>query len=189
MNDKPNPYAALFHYPWSIPMTLRYHATILPVLVLCASLLIAPAPAAAIDCSAADTLLCGTPSISYKLKQDGVPTTGTICTTSGFDFAIVFVVVIDTMGLNTFTATSTPSGSMDLFLLASCDEFDCVPGTTGGMSGAPLMADCVVPGTYYLIVSSISAANATFDITRTCTQCVVTPVENATWGTIKALYR
>lgn len=170
-------------------MTLRYHATILPLLVLCAGLLWAPAPAAAINCSAADTLFCGIPSASYKLKSDGVMTTGTICTISGFDSAVVFVVVIDTMGLDTFTATSTPADSMKFFLLASCDESDCVPGTTGGLAGAPLAVDCVVPGTYYLIASSIHAANATFDITRTCSPCTVTPVESATWGRVKALYK
>jgi len=165
----------------------RYFARSFSILVLCTCVVATAVPALALDCSSADTLACGVTSASYKLKN-GVTTTGTLCTTPGYDLAIVFVVVVDTVTQITFTANSTPGGSIDLYLLASCDESACVAGTTGGLSGAPLVADCVNPGTYYLAAVSLTAANATIDLTSACSTCTITPVEEATWGRLKARY-
>jgi hypothetical protein len=169
-------------------MSYRCHTLQISMIVLAMFLAGAASPATALDCSAADTLSCGVTGASYKLK-DGIMTTGTVCGTSGYDTAILFVVVVDSLSTETFTTTSTPTGIIDLYLLASCDESDCVPGTSGGLNGAPLVADCVPPGTYFLAAVSLSNANATFDVTRACVSCVITPVEPTTWGSLKARYQ
>ena len=169
-------------------MTDFYRACLIPLVVLTAVLVFGAAPVLALDCSTADTLACGGTTLSYKLK-DGVATSGTFCGAfSGYDSAFVFVVVADSMTRLTFTPTSTPGGAMDLFLLNSCNEWDCVSGTAGGMSGAPLSI-CVDAGTYFLAASSATAANATFTIQRACASCIVTPIESTSWGTIKAQYQ
>jgi hypothetical protein len=73
------------------------------------------------------------------------------------------------------TVTMTPAGcDLDLFFLGSCDEGDCLFGsTTTGTE--TIVTSCLEPGTYYIVVdgygSSVPGAECPFDLTVDCVEC------------------
>jgi hypothetical protein len=73
------------------------------------------------------------------------------------------------------TVTVIPGGcDLDLFLLGSCDETDCLyySGTVGTEE---IITGCLEPGTYYIVVdgygSSVPGAECPFEITVNCVEC------------------
>jgi hypothetical protein len=64
----------------------------------------------------------------------------------------------------------TPDGcDLDLFLLASCDENDCLQGSFTVFTEQ--ITRCVSAGTYYIVIDGFNGAICPFDITISCTDC------------------
>ncbi|MBK8231661.1 MAG: hypothetical protein IPK72_13995 [Candidatus Eisenbacteria bacterium] len=67
---------------------------------------------------------------------------------------------------------------LDLHLLASCEEADCI-GYSAGTSVENIAADCLPAGTYYIVVDGYAGSAGQFDLSVSCTDCAG-PVDNET---------
>jgi hypothetical protein len=78
----------------------------------------------------------------------------------------VYELVIDN-GCYEVTATiSNMVADLDVFILASCDEADCI-----GYGNESAYTSCLSPGTYYIVVDGYYGAVDTFTLTVDCVEC------------------
>jgi len=63
-------------------------------------------------------------------------------------------------------AISGMTADLDVFILGSCDEDDCL--TYGNVSAT---TDCLEPGTYYIVVDGYDGAESDFTLEVTCEPC------------------
>jgi hypothetical protein len=92
-----------------------------------------------------------------------------------------------TLGATTnVTVTMAPQGcDLDLFVLASCDENDCI-GSSAGTSTETVVLDCLAAGTYYVVVDGYAGAACGYTLSISCTDCSG-PVENENCGSCAPL--
>jgi len=64
----------------------------------------------------------------------------------------------------------TAGGDLDLFMLASCDENDCIY-SSAGISHEEIHTLCLDPGTYYVVVDGYAGTVDNFTISINCTDC------------------
>jgi len=72
-------------------------------------------------------------------------------------------------GPDCYVVTATLSNmacDLDIFLLASCDEGDCID--YGGVS---VVSPCLEPGTYYIVVDGYNGAECSYTLTVDCVVC------------------
>lgn len=82
---------------------------------------------------------------------------------------IVYALTLEAPDCYTVTATlANMSSDLDVFILGSCDEADCI--THGDVTA---ISPCLEPGTYYVVVDAYGSAptGGTFDLTVTCATC------------------
>lgn len=87
-----------------------------------------------------------------------------------------------------WNATITLAGmtcDLDLFLLGSCDEGDCLAYSAGVSD--EVIAACLPPGTYYVVVDGYGSSTpneCAFDISLACFACPMPPENDQCWGAI-----
>jgi hypothetical protein len=78
---------------------------------------------------------------------------------------VVYELVLDDCYIVT-VGISGMSADLDVFFLGSCDEADCITyGDTG------FTTDCMLPGTYYVVVDGYYGAASPYTLTLDCTIC------------------
>ncbi len=119
-----------------------------------------------LDCSVAIPLNCGTVSGTTVGAPSNVSAYS--CTgwnESGPEAVYEFVIT----GPECYDVTATISGlaaDLDVFILGSCDENDCL--TFGDTIAA---AGCLQPGTYYIVVDGYNGAESAFTLAVDCVDC------------------
>jgi len=118
-----------------------------------------------LDCTMATVIQCGdlitgdttnAPNNVEAYSCTGWPETGN---------ELVYELTLDDCYIVT-VALLNMSADFDAFLLGSCDEDDCLTyGDTGFTS------ECLLPGTYYIVVDGYNGAIGTFEMEIMCEQC------------------
>jgi len=161
------------------------------VLVLVLSLLITSAAAAQGPCDTTLEMPCGVFNVNFGIGTGGWNAPATVCGEPWFSCsASIFEV--------TLTTTSTLSANISfpggfgmphMYLLGDCAGVECIADTpvTGDMS----WGNCLLPGTYYVVINEPTCLFYTFNFDVTCEPCS-DPVDaeaGMVWGTLKTLYR
>lgn len=141
----------------------------------------------ALDCSGAIPLACG---MSYTdTHASGADTADTYCGSfgsySGGGGEHVFEFTLATSQQVTIQL-SDALNVLDLFLLASCDESDCLAWST--TAGDEEIVACLGPGTYYAVADTGLDPVFDYTIVMNCADCESTPTAEAGWSTLKTLY-
>jgi len=77
------------------------------------------------------------------------------------------------------SVTMSPAGcDLDLFVLASCEEDDCI-GSSAGTATELVELDCLAPGTYYVVVDGYSGDVCGYTLNISCTPCTPPPGNEA----------
>lgn len=149
-------------------------------------------PGGLLDCSGAVSVTCGDSS-----TNSAGPGVGNVdnygCSGLLYNNAEEFVyeLCVGATGVVDLTMTYTHNSTtndLDLWLLGSCDENDCLLGSTA-TSGTENINTNLAAGTYYVVVDGWGGRQdgSAHTLTVTCdTPCGPTPTFNTTWGQIKA---
>ena len=78
---------------------------------------------------------------------------------------------------------------LDIFLLGSCDEGDCIAYSASPGPSVETITECLSPGTYYIVVDGTTAEGCPYTICMMCDCCLPSKTESGTWGTIKSMYK
>ncbi len=147
----------------------------------------------AVDCSGATAMTCAETADGHVDATGGsVDTYG--CTSLLYDGSTEAVyeicVAADTFLSVDMMYAHSAANDLDLFLLGSCDEADCLVSSTG-TSGAENVSAAVTAGTYYVVVDGWDglADGSTHTVSVTCdAPCDPVSVDDTSWGDVKALY-
>ncbi len=128
-----------------------------------------PTQRGALICDNAIPIMCG-----ETLSGDNTGLMGTVtnysCTTwNEGGGEMVYEVTLAGPECYTLTAELTNmSSDLDIFILGSCDETDCM-----AYGDATATSPCLEPGTYYVVVDAYGSAptGGAFDVTVTCDAC------------------
>jgi hypothetical protein len=148
-----------------------------------------------LDCTNASSITCGeTQTNAVGPGLGNVDTYG--CTTLLYDSAMEFVYELCIGGNGgqvdiamTYNHNSS-TNDLDLFLLGSCEESDCIDASLG-TTGTETISAVLSPGYYYLVVDGWGGRQdgSAHDIVVNCSAPCATPVETSTWGEIKSLHQ
>jgi len=126
-----------------------------------------------LDCTGAVELFCGDVDVAGDNTGDNV-ITNYGCTTLGYagnGETVFFFTLASEQSVTIFMHDFTPD--LDLFLLGSCDEEDCL-AYSAGVSDETVSA-CLAAGTYYVVVdgygSTLDGNEGAFLIDLTCEDC------------------
>jgi len=121
----------------------------------------------ALDCSGAIPISCG--DVVAGDNSGGVDNANVYSCVSwnetGPDAVYELTLATDqivTVGISNLQA------DLDVFILSSCSENDCVAYGDAGFT-----TDCLPAGTYYIVVDGYNGAMSTFDLSVTCGDCPV----------------
>ena len=149
----------------------------------------------ALDCTGATSMTCG--DVVNGVGGAGGNVDNTYgCT--GLSYAgcqeVVYEVCIASTGdliVDMTYAHDSSTQDLDLFLLGSCNEADCLDSSTG-TSGVEQVSAVVAAGTYYVVVDGWGGRcdGSGHTVSVTCdAPCTPVPVDAETWSKIKADYR
>ena len=147
-----------------------------------------------LDCTTATPVTCGDVADGTAGPNGGnVANYG--CTSLSYDGSTEAVyevcVATDTfLSVDMLYAHDGATNDLDLFLLGSCSEGDCLDASTG-TSGSENVSGNVAAGTYYVVVDGWNglADGSAHTLTVTCdAPCDPVSVDAASWGDVKALY-
>jgi len=159
----------------------------LSVLLALAFVVLLSTHAIALDCSGAIPFACG---MSYTdTHNSGANSANDYCGLGGFYGGAGGEHVFEFTLASSQQVTIQLSGTidaLDLFLLASCDENDCLAWSTN--SGTEEIVACLGPGTYYAVADTGLDPVFDYTIVMNCIECESTPTSRSAWGTLKALY-
>ncbi len=140
--------------------------------------------AAALDCSGLEELECNGPAVSGTINLGGTAIT-TLCGAYTYnDTEQVFSITLATD--QEVAVTVDCSVNLELFLLGSCDENDCV--AVAAPSDNTLIA-CLEAGTYYLVAATLLELITSYEVSIDCIDCDPVAADVMQWGTVKAQYR
>jgi hypothetical protein len=121
-----------------------------------------------LDCSNAIPIACG--DIDIPGTTIGAPSNVSSYSCVGWTESgpeVVYVFVIPEGICQEVAITIVPDGcDLDLFLLASCEEADCID-----YGDASIVSDCLEAGTYYIVVDGYNGATCAYTITVECVEC------------------
>lgn len=152
------------------------------------------AGAGLLDCTGASEITCGDSQTNSAGPGAGNVTTYG-CTGLSYNDAVEFVyeLCVGGDGDVNLTMTYTHDGSLndlDLFLLGSCDESDCIDASLA-TSGTEVIDAVLTEGTYYVVVDGWGGRQdgSAHSLSVTCDNACTTPIEPKSWGEIKGEYR
>jgi hypothetical protein len=121
----------------------------------------------ALDCTNAIPINCGDVVAG---DNTGMPNNVSAYSCTGWNESggeVVYELVIpDGMCFEVTAALTGMTVDLDVFILGSCDENDCMAyGNTTAATG------CLEPGTYYIVVDGYGGAEGAFTLTVTCVEC------------------
>ncbi len=149
----------------------------------------------ALDCHSAIALTCGADTTG-TVEATGGNVSHYPCVGLSYDGSTEAVYAICIEGhtrlqVDVFYDHDSATNDLDLFLLGSCDESDCLDSDIG-TSGIEETDVWVEAGTYYAVVDAWDGRTdgSPHSIRIRCdAPCETSTVETAGWGMIKALYR
>lgn len=146
-----------------------------------------------LDCTGATNLTCGLTATNADPAMGGNVTTYS-CTTLNYGQCGEVVYEVCLGGDGTLqvdmTYNHTADNDLDLFLLGSCDEADCIDASLG-TSGAESVSADLTAGTYYVVVDGWSGncdGLGEHVVTVTCDSPCIVSNEPTSWSEIKARY-
>jgi hypothetical protein len=146
-----------------------------------------------LDCAGATPLTCG--EVGSGANGTGGSVVNYGCTTLSYDGAseVVYEICVaaDTFLQVDMNYTHTSGANdLDLFLLGSCSESDCID-YEAGVDGTEHVEANVTAGTYYVVVDGWNglADGSPHTVSVTCdAPCDPVSVDASSWGSVKALY-
>ncbi len=151
-----------------------------------------------LDCTGAASVTCGDVAPGACGPGGNVDNTYGCTTLSYLDCQeIVYEVCLGGDGDLTVDMNYLHSADndLDLFLLGSCEEADCLDSSTGTSGAETVELLGAAAGTYYVVVDGWNSGTggrcdgSVFDVTINCGEgCGATAVDPATWGEIKSAY-
>lgn len=148
-----------------------------------------------LDCNGASAITCG--EIQTNIVPDGPGNVDLYgCTGLSYDGSAEFVYELCVGGNGgnvslVMTYDHNTNNDLDLFLLGSCEEADCIDSSLA-TSGIEEIAANVPAGTYYVVVDGWGGRsdNSPHVLSVECDEpCGATPVDASTWGQIKSLHQ
>ncbi|MCD4689984.1 hypothetical protein K8S17_00830, partial [bacterium] len=121
-----------------------------------------------LDCSVAIPIYCGTIDLPGTTIGAASNVSSYSCNTwneSGPE--VVYEFVIPTGICYEVAISIDPDGcDLDLYLLGSCDENDCLD-----YGDSSIVTNCLEEGTYYIVVDGYNDAECAYTLTVECTEC------------------
>jgi hypothetical protein len=132
----------------------------------------------ALDCTGAIPIACG--DVYTGDTTGGAMNVATYDCTSWNEGGPEVVHVLELPYLGKINAViSGLSSDLDVFLLGSCEEADCL-----AYGNTSFTTDCLDPGTYYIVVDGYGTAAGPYTLTVNCTECLPPPANDDCDGAI-----
>ena len=149
----------------------------------------AVAPAAALDCSDLEILVCGAPPAQSSIGLWGVDHDGNFCSTGGYVGAHVqaYTFNLDEPQDATLRLTGPAAMHCDLFLLAECDETACLDSVVGNQE-EKIITMCLEPGEYFIAMATYVEAILPYELGLECEPCDPVWWESHSWSSFKQVY-
>ena len=147
-----------------------------------------------LDCDGATQMTCGETAANADPGMGGTVATYSC---SGLNYGqcgeVVYEICLGEPGTLQvdMTYNHTADNDLDLFLLGSCEEADCLDASTG-VSGTESVSADLPAGTYYAVVDGWADncdGTAGHDIAVICDAPCTVSSEASTWSEIKRIYR
>jgi hypothetical protein len=134
-----------------------------------------------LDCSGATAIACGGAAAG---DNTGAVNNVTLYSCAPYNESggeVVYVLTLGSESIVNVVLNINTAADLDLFLLGSCDESNCITASAG-ITNIESLSSCLQPGTYYIVVDGYNGAASSFSVSVTCTKAVCPPAGAETCG-------